>query len=77
MSILPAPLPRFAMAGVTNPSTNNGTENFNNCANKTLKVLKMRINTSGRKRPNTAPRAMAITTFGKSPSLIFFNCIIY
>ena len=72
ISILPAPLPRLAIAGVTKPSTNKGTENFKSCANKTLKVLKMRMNTSGRNRPSTAPRAMAITTFGKSPSLIFF-----
>ena len=46
ISILPAPLPKLAMAGVTKPSTNKGTENFKSCANKTLKVFSVRIKPS-------------------------------
>ena len=72
-SILPAPLPKFAIAGVTKPSTRSGTENLSNCANRRLKVLKIRIETSGEYRPNITPKAMAITTLGKRPNLNSFH----
>ena len=41
-------------------------------ANRTLNVLRMRTSTSGAMSPSREPNAIAIRTFGNSPSFIFF-----
>ena len=74
-SILPAPLPKFAIDGVTIPITNNGTMNFNSWAKRTLKVFNILTITSGATIPKREPSTMAISTFAKSPNLIFFTVL--
>lgn len=71
-SILPAPLPMSAMAGVTRPTIIRGIINPRNWLNSPLNVTNKRTTTSGITNPVPIPSTIAMIIRGNSPILNFF-----
>ena len=76
-NILPAPLPKSAMAGIIRPTMMSGMANVRKLPNKPLNVTKIRAIASGRNCPNNTPKATAIRTCTNSVGFFSFIFLIF
>ena len=68
----PAPFPKSAMPGATNPTIIRGIQKNRNEAKMPLNVTKTRTTAAGKTNPNAKPKAMAVTILGNKPIFLIF-----